>query len=141
MEEFEFVFKYDTGRNYFLLECVGDFSLSRFVSVITASKKHMEQGHASKIYLFDLRGASHQLDIFGRHKIAQISALQLEGSHICVLGKIGHTSEITENTAVNRGLDLIVTESYTDALSWIEHKNKIQKMTKELIPDYLMKGN
>jgi len=140
METTEFVFKYDGDRNFFLLDCVGDFSLLRFVAVIEASKKHLDQGHVSKIYLFDLRGADHDLDIFDLHKVAQISAIQLAGAHICVLRKKGHTSEITENTGVNRGLDLIVTESYSEAMDWIDHKNLVQNRSKELIPNGLMEG-
>lgn len=107
------------GPDYLKLIATGDHSTNEMFAFIENIKAEAVRMRKNKV-LVDSFGYSSQMTeadkfILGRH-LATVFGPQLK---VAIMLPAEHISKLGEMTAVNRGADLLVTSSETEAIRWL----------------------
>jgi hypothetical protein len=101
--------------HHFEIRAEGRFSVDGLLSMIGYVAEHEEWNRV----IFDLRRLTGDLNTFARYTLGLAISEKLKDRRVACLGETGKINKIGENTAVNRGAMLLVTDTYQDALDWI----------------------
>lgn len=119
MAESEFKITFENQALYCRVNCAGKFSEKVFVHLVDMLRKDKAESPSGKRYLIDVRRTDYTLDTFARFRLGEYGALQLGASRIAVVGNRGQTDKISEDTAFNRGLQILVTHVPDEAEAWV----------------------
>lgn len=119
MAEPEFHVAFENLARYCRVCCTGKFDEKLFRNLVDQIRRDRSDSPSGKKYLIDLRGTHYVLDAFARFRLGEYSALQLGTARIAVIGNRGQTDKLSENTAFNRGLQILVTHVPDEAEAWV----------------------
>ncbi len=108
------------GEVYCTVLCTGKFSEKAFHDMVERMRDHRAGAGPKVKYLVDIRRTSYHFDNFARFRIAEGAAVLLPNLRVSVLGNSGVVDKITENTAFNRGMLILVTDNEAEAVLWLE---------------------
>jgi hypothetical protein len=120
MSETDFNIEIRDGEAYASVHCTGKFDEKRFGVMVDRMAAHRASAGPKIKYLVDLRGTDYHIDGFARYRIAEGAAVKLLGLRVSVLGNAGVVEKISEHTAYNRGMLVLVTDDEATALRWLE---------------------
>lgn len=126
MAEPEFTITLENQAWYCRVSCIGRFSEKVFVHLVDMLRKDKAGSPPGKRYLIDVRRTEYNLDTFARFRLGEYGALQLGTSRIAVLSNPGQTDKMSENTAFNRGLQILVTHIPEEAEAWVSDAARVK---------------
>lgn len=109
---------------YLLVEITEPYSAEMITSAIHEAAAYCRKQNLNKL-LVDLRNMSGGPSILDRH-LHGIEVAKIWGSRIkaALVLRTERLSHMTENTAVNRGANVLSTSDYARAMEWLEIENQ-----------------
>jgi hypothetical protein len=98
-------------------DCHGQVSQAALVELIGMIRNESKQSH-TKI-LVDLSRLDGDLDVMERYVLGTEIAANLMGRRIAVVSEKHKINKVSENTAVNRGANMLVTHDEAEAVEWL----------------------
>lgn len=108
------------GAIFFRFDCRGVASLEGYSDVIECVRVTMASADPVRKVLVDLSGVEGQLPEMQKYTLGEVIASRLLGLRIgVVLNRNAPLTRFGENTAVNRGADLMVGYDVDQILAWL----------------------
>jgi hypothetical protein len=108
-------FTLETFHAHAVFDCEGSYSEADLLELIDIAARTVVQ----KKVLFDLNRLTGDMDTMTRYALGMAIAKRLGDFKVAVLGDRSKINKVGENTAVNRGASMFVTDDYTQAMEWL----------------------
>lgn len=107
----------DQGDGILRFDCTGLIvfaDMARLVEAVAAAS-----GGVRSLVIIDFRGVEGTFDNFARFRVGELAAEKLRHCRILSLARPKQINKLAENTAVNRGAQVMTTSDEAEGLAWL----------------------